>query len=85
MRSKKNRKINANKEVIEKKSIEYTTEQLIELGKKLNVMKLAKPLYDDCTDNKNEKNKKDDKWFLKEGMKYEWRKRNSILATYKQA
>lgn len=48
MKSKKKvSKKDINKETVLKPSIEYSTEELIELGKKLNVLKLARPLYGD--------------------------------------
>ena len=50
---KKDNQKNINNEVASKPSIEYSTEELIELGKKLNVLKLARPLYED----NNEENK----------------------------
>lgn len=55
MKSKKNNKRNINNVTTSKPSIEYSTEELIELGKKLNVLKIARPLYkDDNEENKDE-------------------------------
>lgn len=54
---KKKRKSITEKEIITFNSIEYTTEELIELGKKLNVLKLARPLY-----NEIDKDNKNDEW-----------------------
>lgn len=36
-----------NNKINNKPSKEYTTEELIELGKKQNVLKLARPLYEE--------------------------------------
>lgn len=44
---KKSTKENINNKAVSKPSVEYTTEELIELGKKLNILKLAPPLYED--------------------------------------
>lgn len=41
-----------NNNINEKESKEYTTEELIELGKKLNTIKIAPPLYNKESDNK---------------------------------
>lgn len=59
MKSKKNvKKVNVVNPTSSKPSIEYTTEELIELGKKLNVLKLARPLYEEV--NKEQNNKEQD-------------------------
>lgn len=38
-------------DTVKKPSVEYTTEELIELGKKLNVLNLAPPLYSNKDDS----------------------------------
>ena len=47
-RGKKNIIVN---DTVKKTSVEYTTEELIELGKKLNVLNLAPPLYSNKDDS----------------------------------
>lgn len=42
---KRKKKETSDNKVVSKPSKEYTTEELIELGKKHNVLKLAPPLY----------------------------------------
>lgn len=42
--------------IADKPSKEYTTAELIELGKKGNVLKIAKPLYEDSTNSKEQEN-----------------------------
>lgn len=54
---KKENKKNINNEVTSKPSIEYSTEELIELGKKLNVLKLARPLYEENNGENEDENK----------------------------
>ena len=51
MKNKKKHKTTTVNTNIEKPSIEYSTKELIDLGKKLNVLKLARPLYEDSDDN----------------------------------
>lgn len=56
MKNKKNiKKIDLSDEAISTTSKEYTTKELIELGKKMNILKLARPLYEE-DENKNKKN-----------------------------
>lgn len=60
MKAKRNlKKINVVNPTSSKPSIEYTTEELIELGKKLNVLKLARPLYDEADKKQNNKEQED--------------------------
>lgn len=55
MKNKKNiKKIDLSDEAISTTTKEYTTKELIELGKKMNVLKLARPLYEE-DENKNKK------------------------------
>ena len=47
-------------DTVKKPSVEYTTEELIDLGKKLNVLNLAPPLYSN-KDDKDDSDKIDSK------------------------